>query len=174
MTEQEQRIASTRFACITVACAATRFACITAACVVLSLIVGGAIVIPRWITESNVRAQAQELARQLSGQLAELPEGRTEFLTETDAWGREFKAVFVVGDYIRSVTVSSVGRDGVADTGDDISGRCSRTDVAKAIGDTVERGAKRVGKGFTDGVLDSLKGDEDVGILDRFRRRKDK
>ena len=142
-----------------------------AAVCIIPLIVGGAIMIPRWITESGVRAQAQELARELSGQLPELSEGRTEFLPERDAWGRNFEAVFVVGDYVRSVTVSSAGRDGVPDSGDEISGRCSRTDVAKAIGDTVERGAKRVGKGFTDGVLDSLKGDKDVGILDRFRRK---
>lgn len=146
---------------------------VVAACII-PLIVGGAIMVPRWITESRVRAQAQELARALSGQLPELSEGRTELLPERDAWNQEFEAVFVVGGYTRSVTVSSVGRDGIQGNGDDISGRCSRTDVGKAIGDTVERGAKRVGKGFTDGVLDSLKGDEDVGILDRFRRKKDK
>lgn len=138
---------------------------------IIALIVGGAIKIPRWITESNVREQAQRLARELSKQLPELSEGRTEFLSERDAWDQEFEAVFVMDDYSRSVTVSSVGRDGIQGNGDDISGKCSRTDVAKAIGDTIERGAKRIGKGFTDGVLNSLKGDKDVGILDRFRRK---
>ncbi len=146
---------------------------IVAALGVTSLIVGGAIMIPRWNEVSRTRELAQALARQLSEQLPELTEGRSEFLPEQDAWGQEFEAVFVVGDYSRSVTVTSVGRDGVG-SDDDISGRCRHLDVAKAIGDTVERGANRVGKGFTDGVLDSLKGDEDVGILDRFRKDKDK
>lgn len=145
--------------------------------VALCVVAAGFFFVPRWMEESRVRKQAQELAHSLSGKLVILPKGEhRDTLPEMDVWGRRFEAAFKVEEYYQSVTVTSGGRDLVQGNGDDISGVYTRRDFGKAIGDGIERGARRVGKGFTDGALESLKGDDDKGsggFLSRFRKKKD-
>ena len=145
-------------------------------CMVLCVIGAGVFFIPRWREDSRVRRQAETLARSLSGKLKELPNGEhKDTLPEVDAWGRRFEAAFKVDEYHQSVIVTSSGRDCVFGNGDDISGKYAYMNLSKAVGDGIERGARRVGKGFTDGALESLKGDDDKGsggLLSRFRKKK--
>ena len=143
---------------------------------IVGVVLAGFFFIPRWTEESRVRRQARELARGLSGQLMQLTKGEhRDTLPERDVWGRRFEVVFNVGEYRQSVTVTSGGRDLVHGSSDDISGKYTRMDLDKVVGDTIERGARRVGKGFTDGALESLKRDDDKGsggFLGRLRKKK--
>lgn len=147
-------------------------------CAILCVVGAGIFFIPQWMEDSRVRRQAETLARGLSGKLEELPKGEhKDTLPEQDAWGRRFEAVFKVDEYYQSVIVTSSGRDLVHGSGDDISGKYSHMNLSEAVGDGIERGARRVGKGFTDGALESLKGDDakgSGGFLSWFKRKKDK
>lgn len=145
-------------------------------CTALCVVGAGIFFVPRWVENGRVRTRAQELARSLSGKLKELPNGEhKDTLPEVDAWGRRFEAAFKVDEYHQSVIVTSSGRDCVLGSGDDISSKYTHTNLDKMVGDTIERGARRVGKGFTDGALESLKGDDDKGsgsFFSRFRKKK--
>lgn len=71
--------------------------------------------------------------------------------------GKQFHATTNIGRYGKSVIVTSGGHDLTQETDDDVSATSTYTDIDEMVGDTIERGSRRVGKGLVEGVIDGIR-----------------
>ncbi len=115
--------------------------------------------IPGWLRNNKTRKQAQEIAqRHIKHTSSHLEKGQyTIMLPDLDLWGKQFQVITNIGKYGKSVRVTSSGHDLTQETDDDISATSTHTDIDKIVGDTIEHGSRRIGKGLVEGVIDGIR-----------------